>query len=195
MPNPFDVGYYTSEELRTMGFAHVGNHVLVAKNCSIHGLHQISLGDHVRIDGFCTITATDHPVRIGSYIHIGAYCLLSGSSGITLEDFSGLSHGVKIFSSSDDYSGRHLTNSTVPDRFKNIHRGAVHLHKHVIVGAGSVILPGVTLEEGSAVGALSLVRKNIPAWSIFAGYPAKHVSERSRDLLALELQLRQETRS
>jgi dTDP-4-amino-4,6-dideoxy-D-glucose acyltransferase len=64
----------------------------------------------------------------------------------------------------------------------------VIIGKHVIVGSGSVILPGVTLEIGVAVGALSLVNKNCSEFSVYMGTPAKKIKERKRDLLELEKQ-------
>jgi len=175
-----------------MGFAEVGKNVSIARNCSIHGLANISLGDHVRIDSFCTITAAKEPVRIGSRIHIGTSCLLAGGGGITMEDFTCLSHGVKILTTNDDYSGEHLTNPMVPLRFRKVHSGPVILKKHVVIGSGSVVLPDVTIEEGAAIGALSLVKTTIPAWTLFAGCPAKKIGTRSRDLLTLEQTLLQE---
>ena len=45
--------------------------------------------------------------------------------------------------------------------------------KHVVIGSNSVILPGVTLNDGSSVGAMSLVNKSIDGPYIFAGIPAK----------------------
>ena len=66
-------------------------------------------------------------------------------------------------------------------------RGRVILRPHVIVGCGSVILPGVTLERGVAVGALSLVNKNVPEFLIVSGQPARRVGVRNRARLdALE---------
>jgi len=47
-------------------------------------------------------------------------------------------------------------------------------------------LLNVTLEEGVAVGALSLIRKNCEAFGIYSGAPAKRISERKRDLLELK---------
>ena len=128
-------------------------------------------------------------LRIGSYVHIGGLCYLSAGDGICLEDFSGLSQGVRIYSRTDDYSGEHLTNPTVPERFTGITRGAVTLGRHVIVGSGSVILPKVTVGEGSSIGALSLVTKNIPPWGVYFGAPAKKIYNRSKRLLDLEAQM------
>jgi acetyltransferase-like isoleucine patch superfamily enzyme len=66
----------------------------------------------------------------------------------------------------------------------------VHLGKHVIVGTGSTILPGVTIGEGAAIGAMSLVTKDIQPWKIAVGIPAKEIKERDRGLLQLEEHLK-----
>lgn len=191
--NPFDPGYYRSEELRALGFR-CGDHVMVAKNCTIIGLENrsfenITFGHDVRIDGFTTIAASSGHLHIGSYVHIGGYCFLSCGGGVTLEDFSGLSQRVSVYSSSDDYSGQALTNPTVPREFLNVTTAPVHIERHVIVGSGSVILPGATLKEGASVGALSLVAKDLSGWTIYAGSPAKPIRERSQDLLKTEARL------
>jgi galactoside O-acetyltransferase len=135
------------------------------------------------------------PVTIGSHVHIGAQCYLAGGAGIVLEDFAGLSQGIKIYSTSDDYSGRHLTNPTVPPAYLGVVRGSVRVARHAIIGAGTVILPGITVAEGCAVGALSLVRRSTEPWGIYAGAPARRVAERSRDLLLLETALREQQAS
>lgn len=184
--NPFDPGYYHSEELRGMGFAAVGEQVSIAKNCTLIGLHNISLGDHVRIDGNTTIAAAKGKVTLGSYIHIGGGGFLLGGGGITLEDFTTLSQGVKVYGASDDYSGEAMTNPMVPAEYLNVKHAPVVIKRHGIVGSGSVILPGCTLGEGVAVGALTVVTRDLDAWGIYAGSPAKRLRERSRALLEKE---------
>ena len=74
-----------------------------------------------------------------------------------MADFSGLSSRITIYSSNDDYSGNNMTNPSIPTEFTNVTHADVIIKKHAIIGSGSVILPGVTIEEGAAVGALSLV--------------------------------------
>lgn len=81
-----------------------------------------------------------------------------------------------------------MTNPTVPSQFTGVTHADVFLGRHVIVGSGSVILPGVTIEEGAAIGALTLVNKNCEAFGIYMGNPARRISERKRDLLELEKQ-------
>lgn len=189
--NPFDPGYCDEHELATLGFRAVGRDVRVARNATLIGLPNIALGDHVRIDGGTVIVAEGAgSLTLGSYIHIGAHCYIAAGAGVVLEDFSGLSQGVRIYSRSDDYSGEHLTNPTVPDRYLGVSAGPVHLQRHVIVGSGSVILPGLTLGEGCSVGALSLVNKDLAPWGMYFGAPARRLRERSRRLLELEAELR-----
>ncbi|MHA1060678.1 acyltransferase [Enterobacter kobei] len=186
----FDVGYYDEERLNDFGFKSLGTNVRIAKNCNIVGIANISIGDNVRIDAFSTIIAAgDGYLNIGSYIHIGGYSAIFAGCGVEMEDFSGISQGVKIYSKSDDYSGMSMTNPTVPRKFTGVVEGLVTLKKHVIVGSQSIIMPGVTLAEGTAVGANSLVTKDTEAWTIMFGSPAKKIKNRKKTLLELERKL------
>jgi len=124
---------------------------------------------------------------VGSYVHIASHSVLTGGvAGIVVQDFANLSQRVNVFANSDDYSGESMTNPMVPDRFKKLVQERVVIRKHVIIGCGSVVLPGVEIGEGSAIGALSLVNHDIEKWSIYAGVPARKVKNRSRELLRLE---------
>ena len=175
------------EAIESLGFFSVGENVQISDKASFYGASQISLGSNIRIDDFCTLAAGTGGISIGNYVHIAVGSTLIGAGKITMSDFSGLSSRVAIYSSSDDYSGAALTNPTVPSQYTGVTHADVFLGKHVIVGSGSVILPGVTLEEGVAVGALSLVQKNCQAFGIYAGNPVRRIKERKRDLLELEL--------
>jgi acetyltransferase-like isoleucine patch superfamily enzyme len=182
--------FLTSEELQAYGFAHLGKHILIDRTVRIHGASRIEIGSNVRIDAYGVISAGANGISIGDYIHIGTHLFMAGAGRIEMHDFSGLSGKVSIYSSNDDYHGDTLTNPTIPDEFRNVTSAPVIIGRHVIVGAGSVILPGVTLHEGASVGALTLVRKDVPAFSIIAGQTGKVVGERKRNLLELEKQLR-----
>ncbi len=183
----------TEKHLLEKGFLSVGKNVLVSDRATFYGVSRISIGDNVRIDDFCVISAGTGGITIGNHVHIACFCSLIGAARITLSDFSGLSSRVSIYSSSDDYSGNALTNPTVPTQYTNVQLGDVLLGKHVIVGSGSVILPGCTLDDGAAVGALSLVNKDLAAFGIYSGHPARRIGERNRRLLDLEADLHRST--
>lgn len=182
--------YLRSADLRALGMASVGDDVSMHSTCVLVGLENLSLGNHVRIDAFCCILPGEGRIAIGDHVHIAANSFLSGAEGIEIGDFAGLSYGVRLYTRGDDYSGHALTNPTVPAKFLGIERGPVRLGRHVIIGAGSVVLPGVAIAEGTAVGALSLVRSDLAPWGIYFGAPVRRLRERSRDLLDLEAQLR-----
>lgn len=178
------MAYLTREALETMGFARLGLNVKISDKASIYEPERMEIGDNSRIDDFCVVSGR---IVLERNVHVAPMCLVAGGDpGITLEDFSGLAYHVKIFSQSDDYSGATMTNPTVPSRYKAEIRKPVRVGRHCIVGAGSVITPGVTLAEGTAVGALALILKSTEAWSIYAGVPARRVKDRRRDLLFLE---------
>lgn len=178
-------------EIESIGFAAVGEDVRISEQARFYGASRIRIGSHVRIDDFCVLSAGEGGIEIGNYVHIAVFSSLIGRGGIFLADFCNLSSRVAIYSSNDDYSGGSLTNPTVPVEFANVFHAPVRLGRHVIVGTGSVILPGVTLEEGVAIGALSLVNKDCAAFGIYAGCPVKRIKDRKRDLLELEKRLLQ----
>jgi acetyltransferase-like isoleucine patch superfamily enzyme len=195
MLNPFDPGYFESDALRLFGFREVGENVRIAKNATLIGLGNISIGSNVRIDGNAVIAAHSGSIELGSYIHIGGGCFLGCTGGIVLEDFAGLSQGVCIYSGTDDYTGRGLTNPTVPSKYLKPTLGRVVLERHVIVGSGSVVLPGVRIGEGASVGALSLVTKSLDGWGVYFGSPVRRLKSRSKAMLEMEKALLLETRA
>jgi dTDP-4-amino-4,6-dideoxy-D-glucose acyltransferase len=184
-----DVAYLERAVLERIGFGSLGDNVQVSDKASLYNVAAIHLGCNVRIDDYCVLSAGAGGIYVGNYVHIAVFCLLIGAGAIRLDDFSGLSSRVSIYSSSDDYSGAAMTNPTVPRELTNVHSADVTLSKHVIVGSGAVILPGVIIHEGAAVGALSLVSKPCEAFGVYSGTPARRIATRSRTVLDLEREL------
>lgn len=178
------MAFLAREQLEAMRFRSLGKNVRVSDKASIHNADQIEIGDHSRIDDFCVISGK---VTIGRNVHIAVFCNVAGGElGITLEDFSGLAYGCQVFTQSDDYSGESLTNPTVPDQYKREVKKAVVIGRHSIVGTHSLVFPGVTLAEGTAVGANSMVTKSTEQWSVYFGNPCQRIKSRQKDLLRLE---------
>jgi dTDP-4-amino-4,6-dideoxy-D-glucose acyltransferase len=183
------MAWLSQQQLQSLKFQSLGQNVLISDRASLYGCERIAIANNVRIDDFCVLSAGEGGIQIGSYIHIAVYSSLIGAGNITLSDFCNLSSRVSIYSSNDDYSGATLTNPMVPSQYTGVTHADVTLKKHVIIGSGSIVLPDVVLEEGVAVGALSLVTKNCAAFGIYAGVPAKRIKNRKRDLLLLEERL------
>ncbi|MQA38007.1 acyltransferase [Rugamonas aquatica] len=180
------MSFLSDEEVAALGLGHVGKQVRISRLASLHNPANIRIGDHSRIDDFCVLSAGGGGIEIGRNVHIAVFCSLIGKGRISLGDFAGLSSRVAVYSSNDDYSGACLTGPTVPAAYSNITSAPVVLGRHVIIGSGSVVLPGVTVGEGAAIGALSLLRADCDAFGIYVGAPARKVRERARDLLDKE---------
>lgn len=191
-----DKGYFTDQELAQLGFAAYGDDVKISRNCAIIGAKNLRIGSHVRIDDYVVISAASGSLELGSYIHIAAGAYLGCSGGITMADFSGVSQGAKIYSASDDYSGAALTNPTVPKKYLKVDVAPVVLGRHAIIGAGSIVLPGAHIAEGTAVGAMSLIKRGFQCapWGVYFGSPARKVADRSKALLEAEAALLAEDR-
>jgi galactoside O-acetyltransferase len=186
--SPLDKGYFTEQELAQLGFASCGTNVKISRNCSIIGAKNVRLGSHVRIDDYVVIAAASGSLDLGSYIHIAAGAYLGCAGGITMADFTAISHGTKVYSASDDYSGTALTNPTVPKKYLKVDVAPVVLGRHAIIGASCIVLPGASLAEGTAVGALSLIKRGFQCapWAVYFGSPARKIANRSKVMLEAE---------
>jgi acetyltransferase-like isoleucine patch superfamily enzyme len=178
------MAYLSTEQLKTIGFKALGKNVKISDKASIYNADQIEIGDNSRIDDFCVVSGK---ISIGKFAHIAPFSLLAGGEkGIYIGDFSGISYSSSIFSQSDDYTGMWLTSPLIPTKFKLEYKASVNIGRHVIVGTNSVIFPGVSLAEGSSIGAMSMVTKSTDPWGIYFGIPAKRIKERKKDMLGLE---------
>lgn len=179
--------FLSQEELNVLGLKRFGKNVLIGRHVVLYNPEQLSIGNHVRIDDFTVISGN---VKLGNYIHISQFCgLYGGDAGICMEDFSGLSSKCSVYAVSDDYSGNSMTNPMIPLKYKqNMISESVCIERHAIIGCNSVILPGVTISEGTSVGSMSLCNKTLEEWSVYVGIPAKKVGERKKKILTLEQQ-------
>jgi len=172
--------------------AQVGQDVIIWPQAKIVSPEVIAIGDSVIIDDFVFIMG-GKSTQIGSFVHIASFTSITGGGELVMEDFTGLSGGVRVYTGNEDYSGGCLTNPSVPEPYRLPTRSFVHIKKHAIVGANTVILPGVVIGEGAAIGANSLLTKDCEPWKIYFGSPAKAIKTRPQDkILELEAHLRQE---
>ncbi len=186
------MAFYTEKELKNLGLLSFGENVYISNRASIYNPERIIIGDNVRIDDFCVLSAGIDGIEIGDYVHMAVFCSLIGAGKINIQDFANLSSRVSIYSSNDDYSGEHMTNPMVPSKFTAVTHADVVIGKHVVIGSGSVVLPGITIEEGVAIGALSLISKDCSSFGIYVG--THRIKERSRNLLDFERQMKQQKR-
>ena len=163
-------------------FLSIGKDVTLYPMARILGREHISLGDAVIVDDFVFIYATER-TSIGSFVHLAAFTCITGGGALTIEDFVGVSGGTHIYTGSDDFLGGSLTGPTIPARYRTVTRSFVHIKKHAVIGANSVILPGVTIGEGAAIGAGAVVTRDVEPWTISVGSPARPIKVRPKDTI------------
>ena len=114
--------------------------------------------------------------------HVGKGCFIgdnvridtSHADMITLEDGVSLAGGSRLLCHQRDFSDYHVGSdyNALGYSIKPI-----VLKKGCLIGMESLVLPGVTVGEGAIVGAGSLVAKDIPAWTVATGRPAKVIKQ------------------
>jgi acetyltransferase-like isoleucine patch superfamily enzyme len=158
----------------------------VGDNVFIHDLAIIKhptlcvIGSHNAIDNGVTISTQ---LIMGDYIHIAPYVVVIGGkkSKLILEDFSFVASGTKIVCGGEDYTGGGLVGPTIPEKYRELTYSTVKFEKYAGCGVNCSIMPGVTLAEGSILGANSLLTKDTEPWTIYVGSPAKPVKVRDRE--------------
>jgi len=151
----------------------------------IIGLENIEFGNYVIIDDFTLIYAKEK-ITIGNYVHIASFTSITGGDALVLEDFSAISQGCRILTATDDFKSFGFGNSTLDNKYRNIKQAPIHIGKYSIIGANSVVLPGVTIGEGSTVGANSVVTKDLEPWGIYINN--KRIGERDKNGVLLNYQ-------
>ena len=165
---------------------HLGKNVIIGKTVRIRYPELVSIGDNCIIDDF-TYISTQLTLTANVHISSGSKLIGGKNSNIIMEDFSTLAPNVVLSAGSDDYvSG--IATPLVPIEYKgNVELGTIHIGRHCIIGSGAVVLPNVTFGEGASLGALSLAKKNLDAWWLYAGIPARKIKQRDhKTILSLE---------
>ncbi len=181
---------YLPEELLALGVRSVGEGVKIHRSVLFFEPDRITIGSNVRIDAYTVVTGSlKRDILIGDHVHIGVGAFLCGGGGITIEDFVNISARAMLFSTSDT-RGDGLLGPVVPTELRSpVFTSPVVLRKHVGIGAGTVVLPGVKLGLGALVGPLCLVKRSVEPFAIMGGRPLRKVAERDRSFLDLEQQV------
>jgi galactoside O-acetyltransferase len=158
----------------------LGVDVFINDTALIKKPHLCDIGSHNAIDNGVTISTE---LIMGDYIHIAPYVVVIGGdqSKLILEDFSFIASGTKIVCGSEDYTGGGLVGPTIPKELRVINYTTVKFEKYSGCGVNCTIMPGVTLAEGSILGANSLLTKDTEPWTIYVGSPAKPIKIRDKN--------------
>jgi galactoside O-acetyltransferase len=173
--------YFKLSDLRS-----VGRNVIIGQNVRIRYPELVDIGDNVIIDDFTYISCS---MKLTSNVHIASGCKIIGgkNSYVEMNEYSTLAPNVVLSAGSDDYFGGIATPMVEPEFKGDFEVGKIIIGRHSIVGSNSVVLPNVTFYDGACLGALSLAKKSLEAWWLYAGIPARKLKARNMDkILNLE---------
>jgi len=164
-----------------MEFKKIGIDVRIDDWTKIIRPELLELGNHISIDMGVYISVSG---KLGDYIHIAPHsCIIGGAESLLLmEDFTGISAGSKIICAGDDFTKGHLC-PFVPSEYRHIINKPVIFKRFSCVGVNSVVMPGITLAEGSVVGANSVLTTDTEPWTIYVGSPAVAIKMRDSELV------------
>ncbi|MCA9244017.1 MAG: acyltransferase [Phycisphaerales bacterium] len=112
-------------------------------------------------------------VSIGDNVTLNEWIYIDGFGGVRIDDGVRIAHRTTIMSSDHRFDRR-----DVPIREQGLVCKPVHIQRDVWLGCNVTILPGVTLHEGAIVAAGAVVTRDVPAFTIVAGVPARPIGVR-----------------
>ena len=104
---------------------------------------------------------------IGTGTWIGAFTVVDGSGGLTIGDGCDISSGAQIYTHSS------VRRCVSAGAFASVERAPVLIGDHVFIGAGAIVNMGVTIGDHSVVAPGAVVTRDVPAYTVVAGVPAR----------------------
>ena len=156
------------------------HHAQVFEPCVILCPEALITRETARIDSFCKIEG-GRGVWLGSYVHIASFCHLNIGGGTTIfHEGASAGSGCKVVSGSNVYGPGHGCSAVAPDAvFK---KDKVEIGKNATLFVNVTVLPGVTIGEGAVIAAGAVVNRDVPAYELWGGVPARKIKDLSRPL-------------
>lgn len=196
---PGSLGFFLRKISYRPLFGSVGKGVVFGRNITFRHPHKINIGENCFIDDNAVLDAkgeANQGIRIGNNVYIGRNTILSCKEGsIYLDDFCNLSANCSLLSETEIRLGKYcflagycylvaggnhsFERPDVPIMFQpSVSKGGIRIEEDVWLGAGAIVLDGVSIGKGSVVGAGSVVTNSLPEYTISYGIPARVMRNR-----------------
>lgn len=129
----------------------------------------IRLGDSVTINRLAMLIGGRGGITLGDQVEINSQTIIDGTGSVELGARSLIGPGVRII------SYQHRFDDQRPIREQASDPLPIRIDRDVWIGANAVIMAGVSIGEWAVIGAGAVVSKDIPAWAIAVGVPARVV--------------------
>ena len=138
---------------------------------------RIKIGAHTRVFEFVVIRTVGGKgdISIGEYCHINPHCLIYSGSNVTIGNNVLIAPGTAIVPANHSFASR-----LVPIREQGFapSKGGVLIEDDVWIGANCVVLDGSIIRRGAVIAAGSVVRGEIPPYTVWGGVPARFIKDR-----------------
>lgn len=155
----------------------------ISRGCVIKNPRLMTIGANTHIGSYTTLIVADHPsvkdmkcgLTIGNNTYIGEYNNIRAAGGqITIGSHCLISQHITIVCTNHQFSA----NTQIDQQSWSVENNFVIIGNDVWIGANSVVLPGVTIEDGAVIAAGSVVTKSVPHNAIVVGNPARVIKYR-----------------
>ena len=150
------VNYYNYIHVQPMRRLTRGGGCAISPNVSLNHAERITFGRAVRVGAYCSLWAGPGAGRIvlGDHVMLGPRVMITAAS--------------------------YRFHDGGPVTAQAMDEADVTVGDDVWIGAGAMVMPGVTIGDGAVVAAGAVVTKDVPAFTIAAGVPARAVGERTQ---------------
>ncbi len=196
---PGAAGFFLRRLFYPFLFKRVGKGVIFGRNITLRHPHKICLGDNTFIDDNVVLDAKgekNQGLRIGKNVYLGRNTIISCKEGsIFLDDYCNLSANCSLLSETEIRMGKYCflagqcylvaggnhnyEDISIPIMFQpSFTKGGIRIDEDVWLGAGVIVLDGVTIGKGTVVGAGSVVTESLGEYLIAVGTPARKIKDR-----------------
>lgn len=175
-------------DTHSFGYLHPTARVLDPHKSIFTNDRVISIGAHSRVDGMVKLEG-GRGIKIGSFVHIASFSHINAGGGeLVFGDHSGCSSHVTICSGMPDLSQFHVSAAELPQNQHPLRMRTV-IGEYVVIFAGAIILPGVTIGNRAVIGAGAVVTEDVPPGEIRVGVPARPIDIRAYRAMASMVEL------
>lgn len=162
-----------------MDFAEFGAGAVIYEACVVLKPERIRIGAGARIDSFVKVEG-GNGVTIGRGVHICSFAHINtGGGSVSIGDYVGVASGARILGGSNMPQGLSMS-AAAPAEMQVVKRTTTTIDRYAFVGTNATVLAGLTIGEGAILGAGGVATKDIPAWEIWTGVPARKIGTRAR---------------